>query len=157
MRDICWSPETGRFVIVGDHEIHYSVDGSYWYVCVAPNITFYTVCWSPRLNQFLTVGNDGIGGSFVYVSADGYTWSQNTITTISELGIPVAFTASDSSRVKWIPTLRCYLMGSTPNSYYSIDGITWYTLSSSINIFCAAWSDDSGVLVVGGGGLLYGP
>jgi len=141
-RGICWSPDLGRFVLVGNNTTtcHTSDDGDTWTTRTLPSsMVLRSVCWSPELALFVAVGSAGA----IVTSPTGVTWTSRTS--------PVA---RDWARVAWSPERRVFsAVASTSagadNVMYSYDGINWTqgTTNTTQRLFGLCWSAELGLFV----------
>jgi hypothetical protein len=94
---ICWSPELGIFVSVGELQtrIRTSNNGINWIPRTPPvSLPMSGVCWSSELNRFVAVSYNT---NIVLTSINGITWSQNTAHT------------GNWTDVCWSPQLRIFV------------------------------------------------
>ena len=138
-RGICWSPELGLFVAVGDsgnNRVMTSPNGITWTSRIATSASrWYSVCWSKELGIFVAVSRD----IQVMTSSNGITWISRT-------------PASGAGRsVCWSPELILFVAVSDNAVARSSDGITWIA-SSGIpqgEWVCVCWSPERRLFVAG--------
>jgi hypothetical protein len=73
---VCWSPELGLFVAVGDtgsHRVITSRNGTSWTGYNVGSYALYSICWSSELGIFVIVNSN-----FVITSNNGINWSVNS-------------------------------------------------------------------------------
>jgi|LakMenEpi03Aug12_release.lakeMendotaPanAssembly.Ray.scaffolds.fasta_scaffold21095_2 hypothetical protein len=109
-RSVCWSPERGMFVAVGNNKVVYSFDGLIW----SDQTTgvdlngWFSVCWSPQRSIFVAVAS--IGTNKVMYSSNGINWTSvllsNSVSWAdvcwsTQLGLFLAVGTTTSNRVMY--------------------------------------------------------
>ena len=118
INDVVWSGE--RFVAVGAGANRaYSMDGEIWHDVSnsdSAGVALNSVTWGE--DRFVAVGRRGSSFDQVFVSSDGATWSNHSISGIEEL-FGVAYGAG------WFVAV-----GESGNIHVSDDGMNWMEVSS---------------------------
>jgi hypothetical protein len=145
---ICWSPELGLFVAVGNgsvsgytttnNRVMTSTDGYIWTIrSSAADYGWNSVCWSSELSLFVAVSSSG-----VMTSSNGITWTLRT-------------SAVDNvwNSVCWSAELTLFVAvaqsGTGNRVMTSSDGITWTArISPADNIWqSVCWSPELNLFV----------
>lgn len=142
-RSVCWSPELGIFVAVGENTLITSPNGIVWTEIIVKTNNWNSVCWSPELGIFvavaISINNDG-----VITSSDGITWTSrttpdtgcNSVCWSSELGIFVA--------VASVSNINTTIMT-------SYNGINWtIATTGGPGLTSVCWSPQLGIFVAVG-------
>ena len=152
-RSICWSPELGIYVAVGDtgtgNRVMTSPDGLNWTAQTAPDNDWRSVCWAASVGLFVAVGISGTGNR-VMTSPDGVAWTLRSspadnawvsVCWSPELSLFVAVSATGvSNRVMTSPNGVTWSIRTTPvdNAWR---GVCW---SASRALFVAVADTGTG-------------
>lgn len=138
---ICWSPELGIFVAVGDGSaggtyVATSPDGITW-TARTPSIAavvFTSVCWSTEKSLFVAVAAY-TNVNAIMTSPDGITWTTRSQTTATAL-----------NAVCWSPELSLFCAVGNNKIITSSDGTTWTdrTSPATRNWSAICWSSETG-------------
>jgi hypothetical protein len=122
-RFVIWCAELSLFIArsltTNTSRILVSSNGIRWIlVNTLTNITSGNLCWAPELS--LIIYATGTAGNSIYLSSDGYTWSNSNI---------IIESSANLNYITWSPDLKMFiglLSSSTNIYYYSYNGYNWY-------------------------------
>jgi hypothetical protein len=168
---ICWSPELGLFVAVGNgsytssyttvnNRVMTSTDGYLWTNRnSAADYNWNSVCWSSSLMLFVAVASSG-SGDRVMTSPDGINWtsrssaadnSWNSICWSPELSLFVAVASSgNGNRVMTSPDGIIWTIRITPDNLSAWNSICW---SPELNLFAVVASSGTNRIMISSNGI----
>jgi len=139
-RDVCWSPELGIFVAVGQIRVATSSDGITWSNVASLPMTMVAVAWSPELGIFVAVPSSS-GSTHTGYSSNGTTWTGVT----SPPGGQGPWWG-----VAWSPALGMFAaVGSAASNKIktSVNGSTWVLRGGTNNYRAITWCPELAIFV----------
>ena len=138
---VCWSPDLGKFCVVGvgldAYDSATSSDGITWTYTIASNNNKQSVCWSPA-NSIFSTGGAGAASQSSSTGASG-SWTVHSLTT------------TVATAIAWSPDLGIFCVVGNGSASTSSNGVVWtyetsviparqftgVCWSHELNIFCA--------------------